>query len=113
MKSLRCTLIRGNYCALSNKGNYCVLSNKLPNQTKLNNWLRPYSAYSNITKEKQTARFFCTNNYSKSSIIQDRGHATDLNNITNPLSPWFITGLTDAEGSFSCIIKKNSAYKTG
>lgn len=29
------------------------------------------------------------------------------------LNPFFITGFTDAEGTFSCIIKKNNRYRLG
>jgi hypothetical protein len=29
------------------------------------------------------------------------------------LSPFFITGLTDAEGSFTCIVRKSAAYRAG
>jgi hypothetical protein len=29
------------------------------------------------------------------------------------LSPFFISGLTDAEGSFTCIVKKSAAYRAG
>jgi len=29
------------------------------------------------------------------------------------ISPWFITGFTDAEGCFSILIQQNVKYKTG
>lgn len=34
-------------------------------------------------------------------------------NEFNQLHPWFITGLTDAEASFSIFIRKDKKYNTG
>ena len=74
---------------------FSLLYNKLPNQIKT---IHNFSSYSKITYKNQTARFYSTS--SDSALIEN-------------LPPFFITGLTDAECSFSCIIKKNAAYKTG
>lgn len=36
-----------------------------------------------------------------------------INSTFISLNPFFITGFTDAEGTFSCIIKKNNHYRLG
>ena len=96
MKSLRCILFIDSYC---------IISNNLPNQKKINNKLSIYSNTRIASKEIiQTARFFSTNLASLSP--KSTVNITTLNDFSTNLSPFFITGLTDAEGSFSCIIKK-------
>ena len=47
-----------------------------------------------IEKKKIKARFYSTS----STII-------------NSLNPFFITGLTDAEGSFVCVIRKSTGHR--
>lgn len=77
----------------SNSSRNCNLPNQI--RTKTHSGL-----YSIITngKEKNKARFYCT-----STIAP----------LTGILHPFFITGLTDAEGSFVCIIKKSTGQKLG
>jgi hypothetical protein len=40
-------------------------------------------------------------------------HSLDKLNLTNLINPWYISGLTDAEGCFSIVITKNKFSKTG
>ena len=76
LKSLRCIL---------SKDKLDILSNNLSNQIKT---IHNSNLYSKITnrEKKQTARFYCTS--SNSALIGN-------------LPPFFITGLTDAECSFT------------
>lgn len=65
-------------------------------------------------------RRYSTSSTVKSDIINNNKkecttNTTDLSSSAthtgDNLSPWFITGITDAEGSFSCIIKRNMASR--
>ncbi len=117
------------------RDNFCILFNKLPNQIKIiiqrlashlifNKRGSAASPYSNLTnlprvsashllfnkrgrQVEQFARYYSTTNLSCPSAVGSSAALIDA------LSPFFITGLTDAEGSLSCIIKKNAAYKSG
>lgn len=75
-----------------------MLSHILPNQIKTNknSGLDPTTTSG---KGKYLARF-----YSSSSNIQPK---------LSKFNPFFITGLTDAEGSFSCIITKSAGHRLG
>ena len=79
----------------SNRDNFCHLSHILPNQIRK---IKQFTLYSTVNPKKGN---IIARSYSTSSIF------------INNLNPFFITGLTDAEGSFSCIIKKSAAYKAG
>jgi len=45
--------------------------------------------------------------------FNSRSHTTS--NVRQPtsLNPWFVSGLTDAEGSFCIIISRSSTYRLG
>ena len=60
-----------------------------------------------IESEDSIVDHFTTNNQVKSSI----NHPT--NGKLNSIHPFFITGFTDAEGSFMISVKKSSAYRSG
>lgn len=53
------------------------------------------------------------------SIFPSRGFTlrkfttSSFNSISHIINPFFITGLTDAEGSFVCIVRMNSSYRIG
>ena len=49
---------------------------------------------------------YISNNNKNECLINSTGLPT-----SDSLNPWFITGLVDAEGSFSCIIKRNTASR--
>ncbi len=64
----------------------------------------------------------CESNYqinvpSKQTLISHRNFCTNspasINQFKNKLDPWWITGFTDAEGSFGLYLYKNSKFKTG
>nr|YP_025865.1 intronic ORF at intron 1 of nad4 [Moniliophthora perniciosa]AAQ74268.1 intronic ORF at intron 1 of nad4 [Moniliophthora perniciosa] len=64
----------------------------------------------------------CESNYqinvpSKQTLIFIRNFfinsPASINQFKNKLDPWWITGFTDAEGSFGLYIYKNSKFKTG
>ena len=78
------------------KANFLNLYHNLPNQirTKVHSNL-----YSTNRKAKVLARFYNTYSTSHSKISK--------------LNPFFITGLTDGEGSFVCIIKKSEGHRLG
>lgn len=64
----------------------------------------------NITRIESSdsiVNHFTTNNQVKYSI----NHST--NGKLNSIHPFFITGFTDAEGSFMISVKKSSAYRRG
>lgn len=42
-----------------------------------------------------------------------RGHSTAVSNHPSLLNPFFVTGFTDAEGSFILSINRSSRYKSG
>ena len=46
----------------------------------------------------------------KTKIIKARLYSTS-STIINSLNPFFITGLTDAEGSLVCIIRKSTGHR--
>lgn len=46
-----------------------------------------------------------SNNNKNECLINSTGLPT-----SDSLNPWFITGLVDAEGSFSCIIRRNTGF---
>jgi len=74
----------------SNRDNSGFLSHILPNQIRT----------------KHSSKDF-TNRKNKTKIIKARLYSTSpTDTIINSLNPFFITGLTDAEGSFVCIIRK-------
>jgi hypothetical protein len=81
-----------------------IFSIKLPNQIKI---YRHSSLFSKLNTRsiynicKHRGRFFSTSSETLDAALKDI------------LPPFFITGLTDAEGSFTCVIKKNAAYKAG
>jgi hypothetical protein len=75
--------------------NLFSLSHNLPNQIRTNKQLRFFSTITN-EKEKYLARF-----YSTSSAIK-----SNFNSL-------FITGLTDAEGFFVCIVRKSAGHRLG
>lgn len=77
----------------SNRDNFCFLSHNLPNQIRTNNHSGLYSTITN-GKEKNIARFYCT-----SAALMSH------------FNPFFITGLTDAEGSFVCIVRKSAGHR--
>lgn len=86
------------YSKKKNNGEASLLSHILPNQIKTNKISGLYFSTTS-GKGKYLARF-----YSSSSNIQPK---------LNKFNPFFITGLTDAEGSFSCIIKKSAGHRLG
>lgn len=86
----------------SNRENFFNLSHNLPNQIRTNKQLRLYSTLTN-GKEKNRARF-----YSSSSLAPLRSSAK-----FSFVNPWFISGLTDAEGSFVCIVRKSEGHRLG
>lgn len=47
---------------------------------------------------------YISNNNKNECLINSTGLPT-----SDSLNPWFITGLADAEGSFSCIIRRSAA----
>ena len=59
----------------------------MPNQIRKNKQLGLYPI----------ARFYSTNSYTQ--------------NIISYLNPFFVTGLTDAEGTFVCIVKKSAGHR--
>lgn len=63
------------------------LSHNLPNQIRTNKHLGLYPI----------ARFYSTCSYTQ--------------NLINNLNPFFITGLTDADGCFVCIVKKSAGHR--
>jgi len=63
------------------------LSHNLPNQIRTNKHLGLYPI----------ARFYSTYSYT--------------HDLISNLNPFFITGLTDAEGSFVCIVKKSTGHR--
>ena len=73
----------------SNRDKFCFLSHNLPNQIRTKNI-------------KVQIRLI-----EKTKIIKARLYSTS-STIINSLNPFFITGLTDAEGSFACIIRKST-----
>lgn len=48
---------------------------------------------------------YISNNNKNECLINSIGLPT-----SDSLNPWFITGLVDAEGSFSCIIRRNTGF---
>jgi LAGLIDADG endonuclease len=54
-------------------------------------------------------------NLSKTSICQPRSFslASLPNKLEGDVNPWFVTGFSDAESSFSILIQVNSKYTTG
>jgi hypothetical protein len=79
-----------------NRDKNFTLYHNLPNQLKVNKQLQLFSI---IIKEKNIARFYST--------------SSSVHTINNIFNPFFITGLTDAEGSFICIIRKSAGHKLG
>lgn len=86
----------------SNRDKFLNLSHNLPNQIRTNKQLRLYSTLTN-GKEINRARF-----YSSSSLAPLRSSAK-----FSFVNPWFISGLTDAEGSFVCIVRKSEGHRLG
>lgn len=78
----------------SNRYKFCILSHNLPNQIR--------------TKKHSSSDF--TNRKKQQKIIKARLYSTS-STIINSLNPFFITGLTDAEGSFACIIRKSTGHR--
>jgi hypothetical protein len=79
----------------SNRDNSGFLSHILPNQIRTKHSSSDY-----------------TNRKNKTKIIKARLYSTSpTDTIINSLNPFFITGLTDAEGSFVCIIRKSSGHR--
>ena len=59
-------------------------------------------------------RYYQVKNLSKQiNALRTYKSATHMPNIVKTLNtnPWFVTGFTDAEGSFSVLIQHNSAYR--
>jgi hypothetical protein len=78
----------------SNRDKFCFLSHNLPNQIR--------------TKNIQVQIRLIE----KTKIIKARLYSTSpTDTIINSLNPFFITGLTDAEGSFACIIRKSTGHR--
>jgi len=48
--------------------------------------------------------------FSNRKKIKARFYSTS-STIINSLNPFFITGLTDAEGSFVCVIRKSTGHR--
>jgi hypothetical protein len=92
------------------------LSHNLPNQIKTNKHSKYYQpAHYGITisgkiKNPKLARFYSTTNSDSSDKIFP---PTVSPYLKTTLNPWFITGLTDAEGSFSVSIKKIADSRLG
>lgn len=82
----------------SNRDKFFTLSYNLPNQKRTNKQSRLFSAIIK-EKEKYIARFYST--------------SSSAYNIDSKFNPFFITGLTDAEGSFVCIVRKSVGHKLG
>jgi dihydroorotase len=84
----------------SNRDKFFTLSYNLPNQKRTNKQSRLFSAIIN-EKEKYIARFYST--------------SSSAHNIDSKFNPFFITGLTDAEGALRpvCIVRKSVGHKLG
>ena len=89
---LRCTLIE-----IDNISTIKILPKK-------NIQLRNYSTLSNPMRLQQ---MYINNPFRLSKSYSDKVECDSL------LNPWFITGLTDAEGSFSALVKENPKYRLG
>ena len=84
----------------SNRDKFFALSHNLPNQIRTNKQSRLFSTITN-EKEKYLARFYSTSSFAQRQAINSN------------LNPFFITGLTDAEGSFVCIVRKSAGHRLG
>jgi len=82
----------------SNRDKIFTLSHNLPNQIIVNKQLRLFSTLTN-EKEKNITRFYST--------------SSSAHTIYTNFNHFFITGLTDAEGSFVCIVRKSAGHKLG
>lgn len=109
LNSLRCILI---------KAFLVLFLKKLPNQTVHHSSL--YSKLTDPSRDSLRGSVACAASGKVEKLNRHSQHAArffstkaQTTSLVGNLSPFFITGLTDAEGSFTCIIKKNEAYKAG
>jgi len=82
----------------SNRDKFCFLSHNLPNQIRTTK--HSSSDFTNRKKNNQTLL-----------LLQVARLYSTSSTILTSLNPFFITGLTDAEGSFVCIIRKSTGHR--
>lgn len=66
-----------------------------------------------MEKTKIFKRFYSSSAKSSSSLVKSNTLINKVTNKKSNMDPWFVTGLIDAEGSFTVSVLKSSYTKTG
>jgi len=69
------------------------------------------TSYRRRYSTSSTVKSDIINNNKKECATNTTDFSSSATHTGDNLNPWFITGITDAEGSFSCIIKRNMASR--
>jgi hypothetical protein len=67
----------------------------------------------NNYKFSQLSKYFSASTFSSINFTFRKFTTSSFNVISKTINPFFITGLTDGEGSFISTIRMNSSYRMG